>query len=125
MQNQALHIIRGLRRTTPIPSMLIETNLPLIRKLINFILCKTILKICSFLASHMSRSLYNNCLNVINSYNWNVLPNKASFMVRALKALKTINFKGIPMYGVRKTVLFVYWLIIFPTSLFVIVLFYR
>ena len=96
VQNQALRIITGLRRTTPITSMLIETKLPSIRDLINYTLSKTLLKIRTFPDTHMSHLLINNNMNILNRFNWNVLPHKAPFMIRAVQALKTINLNNLP-----------------------------
>ena len=73
VQNQAIRIITGLRRTTPIASMLIETKIPSIGELIQFTLCKTFLKISTLPYSHMSHLLINNHLNLLNRFKWNVL----------------------------------------------------
>ena len=54
----------------------------------------------------MSYLLINNHLNLFNRFNWNVLPHKAPFVIRALKALGTINLKDIPNNSKINKILF-------------------
>ena len=84
VQNSAIRIITGLRRSTPIPAIQFESNLFPIELVIKMFVLRYYYRIFSLPSNHILKQLFLDQRIIIDSYSWETLSHKSPFLKRAL-----------------------------------------
>ena len=92
INNNAIRIITGLRKSTPIKSIYYESSIPSINIYINFILVKQLSRIYSLPSNHISYKLISSQNNFLNNISWTTNPHKAPFYIRAIRSCNLLGF---------------------------------
>ena len=93
INNNAIRIITGLRRSTPITSILYESGITSITNLITFLLAKQLTRIYKLPSNHISFHLINTQSEYLESISWNKFQHKSPFYIRAIRACNLLNYK--------------------------------
>ena len=85
VQNNAIRIITGLRRSTPIPALHFESNLLSLELVTKMFVLRYYYRITSLPSNHILKQLFINQRFIIDNYSWETLSHKSPFMKRALR----------------------------------------
>ena len=91
IQNTALRIIGGFRKTTNIVTLQVETNIPPITLTHQYQTMKKLATIKELPISHPTFQLISSEWNSINNINWTTFPHKAPFLIRAKNLSTALN----------------------------------
>ena len=84
VQNSAIRIITGLRKSTPITTIHFESNLYPINTIHQMYTIKYLYKVLSLPKDHIIHKLFSNQLADVNAIAWNTLSHKSPLLKRAL-----------------------------------------
>ena len=91
VQNCAIRIITGLRRSTPIPTIQYESSINPIRNSISIYIVKYLYKILSLPRNHIIHNLFTEQLDEIENVSWDTLSHKAPLLKRAIDICNQYN----------------------------------
>ena len=84
LQNTAIRIITGLYKSTPMITLHLESQITNIQSNIDYNILKYFYKIQTSQKGHIIRELFYTQWDLIEYINWNTIPHKSPFLVRAI-----------------------------------------
>ena len=84
IQNSAIRIITGLRKSTPIPTIQFESSILPMNTVLNMYVIKYFYKILSLPKNHIIHKLFRDQLDEIQMLSWDTLTHKTPLLKRAI-----------------------------------------
>ena len=94
VQNCAIRIITGLRRSTPIETLQFESNIYPLSIVIKTYVVKYLFKIYSLPFNHIIHKLFREQINIIINLSWNTLAHKSPLLKRAIDICNNLNISS-------------------------------
>ena len=91
VQNNAIRIITGLRRSTPIAAIQFEANLLPHELIIKKFVLRYYYRITSLPTNHVLQNLISSQKATLDECSWETLPHKSPFYIRAIKTCNELN----------------------------------